>query len=111
MEILREILLQRSALVMWNGMNVVSLIQHAEFMKKVNIVIECDFQEENRMYYGDFLVLIEGNERNILAIERSDGQEKAMDGNESGLGGIVAIQLDELTEEDSVRKGNRIAKR
>lgn len=82
-------------------------MEDVQFMKEMNAMIQFGFVEDHCMYYGNFLVSIEGIEWNIVEFQKRDGSENALDGNECFDNGIIAIQLDDVNESDLTTKGKK----
>lgn len=79
-------------------------------MSKLQSILHCGFNEENRLYFGDMVHVYEKDVcgRTIIETMTENGwDDMEIDLTENGL---VVIQLDDNTKMDLLKKGNRISK-
>lgn len=90
--------------------HVESLKGNARLMVRINEMVKCGFQPEHGVYFGQFLmfreVVVDGCVN--FELDTSDGQ--------TGLyldarNGLIAIQMDDCTKGDIVKRGSSVSKR
>lgn len=85
-------------------------IRNVEFMNRVHSITECGFVEDHSMYFGDFIIIEEGEHGNKSCLRATNGGDSDVQVEANENGGLIAIQLDSKTVKDLTEKGNRIAK-
>lgn len=76
---------------------------------KLMCIVECGFQEDHSLYFGDTLEVLETD--GCVKYEFKGDASLSLYSRTENLDGIIAIQLDDVQKEDLVNKGTRVANR
>lgn len=77
-------------------------------MNMVTDILSSGVDEERFMYFGDVIEVEECNENSTYIVKKGRSNGDDQDGMERK--GLIAIQLDAMTKEELMKKGNRVAK-
>lgn len=86
-----------------------ALKRNSDFMQIAEEILICGLEEDQFMYFGDWLEVEERQDGNV-SVKEGKGIDGLGDGQSMESKGLIAIQLYNTVKEDMVQKGRKVAK-